>query len=377
MKKEWKIGNGEMKNLTTICFLLSDKRRTARRDKEVQEAAKALAKEGMRAYDCTGSDEAGLPLLRRGEECSEASERKPAQAVIPVRSQAEYGKDPGRKQLWDDASGLEDEPVLILTDSPVWFQVLKQLGFPAAGYLHDGNKGETFTGAAYLLEQPQEVDADSYVKIWQRLCSFPWTIAVTKRLVIREMTVGDLDDLYRLYEDPETRAFLQPPSPDREKETAILSAYIEKVYGFCGYGMWAVCGKESGSMIGRIGFEPYHGGGDAVDFGYLIRKDLRGQGLALEAAEAALQFAKEALGLTRVCIHTDARNAASVALARRLGFSEEMEKTEDPAGKIAADRSTSEESAARSMPAVDGSQKTGIRYFVKDLSATKENGYDQ
>ena len=153
------------------------------------------------------------------------------------------------------------------------------------------------------------------------------------------MVPEDLEGLYRLYEDEEARRFLEPLSEDRERELAILKAYIQKVYGFCGYGMWAVCDRRSGELIGKIGFEPYQGAGEAVDFGYIIRRDVRGRGLAAEAAEAVLGFASESLGLEKICIHTSADNVASIALAEKLGFAAE----------------------------VDADQKTGIRYFTKDL----------
>jgi len=277
--------------LKTICFLPGEAERSENRDREIREAAKGLRMDGLEVT------------------ITEERPEKP------------------------------DPETLYLTDSAETYRKLSAEGFSAAGYLHAGNRGESFEGADYLLEQPEEVDADSYVKIWQRLSGLPWTIALTERLWIREMVPEDLEELYRLYEDEEARRFLEPLSEDRERELAILKAYIQKVYGFCGYGMWAVCDRRSGELIGKIGFEPYQGAGEAVDFGYIIRRDVRGRGLAAEAAEAVLGFASESLGLEKICIHTSADNVASIALAEKLGFAAE----------------------------VDADQKTGIRYFTKDL----------
>lgn len=314
----------EMKCLTEICFVLSEEYRTPRREQEVSETKRGLETEGKRVRilepPCQEETEDGFCL-------------------------------PDGKETYGGT--------LFLADSALLFQKLSRQGLCCVGYLHDGNRDVQLEKAPYLIEQPQEVDFDSYEKIWQRLSHLPWTIAVTERLVIREMVAEDLEDLYLLYEDPEARKFLEPPSADREKEAAILASYIEKVYPFYGCGMWAVCDREDGRMIGRVGFEPYRGAGEAVDFGYLIRRDLRGRGLALEACRAALAFAGESLGMTRIGLHTDSRNLASLALAERLGFSEEKEEGE------------------QNMPVVDGSQKAGIRYFVKDLSGAEENSYDQ
>ena len=54
--------------------------------------------------------------------------------------------------------------------------------------------------------------------------------------------------------------------------------------------------------------------------GYLIRFDLRGQGLAREAGEAVLRFARQELGEERVLLYTDPANEASRRVAAALGF---------------------------------------------------------
>ncbi len=334
-------------NLRTVCFLLSPEKKTKRREREIRETAENLQQYGME--------------VKARVFASASPEGKEGVSSYGFRQEERPG-----------ASG-NCADILYLADSTAGYRKLTEAGCPAAGYLHDGNAGEQFPGAEYLLEQPEEVDADSYVKIWQRLTGRPWTIAVTERLIIREETPEDLDGRYLLY-DEEAEKFLEPPSVDRKKEREILRAYIEKVYGFYGFGMWGIFDRTSGEMIGRIGFEPYLGEGEAVDFGYLIRKDRRGEGLAKEAGSAVLRFAAESLGLEKVCIHTAENNAASIHLALQLGFHEEREKTgpgresgeNDAAGSSIPGQKDSGR-AVRTGGTVDADQKTGIRYFTKDL----------
>ena len=157
MTKKWKT-----LELKTICFLPGKAERSENRDREIREAAAGLRMDG-------------LEVTITGER-----PEKP------------------------------DPETLYLTDSAGTYRKLSAEGFCTAGYLHAGNRGESFEGADYLLEQPEEVDTDSYVKIWQRLSGLPWTIAVTRRLRIREMVPEDLEGLYRLYEDEEARRFLEP-----------------------------------------------------------------------------------------------------------------------------------------------------------------------
>ena len=62
---------------------------------------------------------------------------------------------------------------------------------------------------------------------------------------------------------------------------------------------------------------------DALEIGYWIRADATGRGLATEATAALTRVALELVGVGRVEIHVDPANAASIAIPRRLGFTEE------------------------------------------------------
>lgn len=214
----------------------------------------------------------------------------------------------------------ERERTLFLADAGWIYQKLRQEGCYAAGYMHEGNRTERFSGASYVVEEPKEIDLDSYEKIWQRASGRPWCIAKTPRLFLREMVPGDLESLYLLYEDEEARRFLEPLSEDHGKEAELLDAYIERMYPFYGFGMWAVCRRSDGLLIGRAGLSPCRQGESAVELGYLIRKDMRGQGFAREAGEAILDFARRELGQTQVDLYTDSANEASQKTAKALGF---------------------------------------------------------
>ena len=137
------------------------------------------------------------------------------------------------------------------------------------------------------------------------------------------MTAEDLDGLYRLYEDPAAVRYMKGFSDDREEEREKLLSYIEKVYGFYGYGYWAVVLKNSGDLIGRVGFGKPEGDGHDASVGYLIRKDKRHQGYGFEVTQAALEYAFHAIGMSAIDAVTDPENTASVSLLKKLGFSEE------------------------------------------------------
>ena len=208
---------------------------------------------------------------------------------------------------------------------------LLEQGLFVIGYSHKDNEGECFSGAPYIVQEPDMVDPDSYVKMYERAAGLPWTILETERCIVREFTAEDLDGIYALY-DRQACRFLEPPSDDRGREEDILRAYIDRIYGLYGFGHWAVLLKdEPGTLIGRIGYSAITSrqeqearamgipGFDA-DFGFLIGAEWRRQGIAEEVCRALLQFGLSELGFR--CIRADARNdnTASFRLLEKLGF---------------------------------------------------------
>lgn len=234
--------------------------------------------------------------------------------------------------------GVGPEDVLFLCDDGSLLRQLRESGLYAAGYLHSGNAGEKFPGAEYIIQEPDLVDPDSYVKIYEREAGLPWTILRTPRLLVREFTEDDLDSIYALYDEQAGR-FLEPPGEDREHERAVLKAYIERIYRLYGFGHWAViaagdCGPVSpGSVIGRIGFSAITADqereaaglgvtGLDADFGFLLARLCRGRGIAFEACSALLQYGFGELGFVRVRADAQEENEASLRLLSRLGFIE-------------------------------------------------------
>lgn len=225
-------------------------------------------------------------------------------------------------------AGKGDRPdhreTLFLSDSRILAQALLGRGACTAGYAHEWNQGENFSGVEYVIQEPGWVDEDSYRKIYQRLAHQPWTIAQTQRCIVRELVPDDLDALVELY-DAEACRFLEPPSGDREKRSRELCGYITRVYGLFGYGQWAVIDRKSSELIGRIGYnfvdERLRSTTHAdADFGYLIRQDHRGRGYASEVCAALLQYGFTQLGFNRISAQVSPANAISCALLTKLGF---------------------------------------------------------
>lgn len=146
-------------------------------------------------------------------------------------------------------------------------------------------------------------------------------IRETKRLILREFVPEDIDALYKLYEDAEHCRYIDGLSASKGEEKEKLESYIQYVYGFYGFGLWAVIEKESGMLIGRCGLQVEDIGGEGMlEIGYMIGRPWLRKGYGLESVRAVLCYAYEETEETKVAARIDENNAASQALAVRAGF---------------------------------------------------------
>ena len=197
------------------------------------------------------------------------------------------------------------------------------LGIPCIAYCNPDLPEQDFGGINLLLEGFDEIDWKFLDNVYARESGLPVEIARTERLLIREMTIEDLDALYRIYEDSETRRFVKGLDENRAAEEERFRAYIRYMYGLYQFGMWVVIENSSGALIGRAGFGIADYQEEAeLDLGYLIGKCWRGRGYACEACEAVLAYGKEVLGFSKVAAYIHLENAPSLGVIRKLGFRE-------------------------------------------------------
>ncbi|NLU51764.1 MAG: GNAT family N-acetyltransferase [Clostridiaceae bacterium] len=108
-------------------------------------------------------------------------------------------------------------------------------------------------------------------------------IIESNRLFLREMTTDDFDALYKVLADDENMKYY-PHTFDDTRVRNWIQRNIER-YRILGFGLWAVCLKETGEMIGDCGLTMQLIKGKILpEIGYHIRKDQQQKGYAKEAA---------------------------------------------------------------------------------------------
>ena len=227
------------------------------------------------------------------------------------------------KELLNDSfdifNAINKEQTLIISDNSLVCNYLSAKGYCVAAYIHDNNRHESFSIISYIIEGFEELDYEYLSHIYNRCMGRPQTILETDRCVLREITVEDVDSLYELYADPLVTQYIEPLYKDREREVAYTKDYIKNIYGFYGYGLWIVCLKESGTIIGRAGLEQREGI-DGLELGFVFGVPFQKQGYAYEVCRAIVSYSEQNLEQLRLYALIKSENLRSIHLCKKIGF---------------------------------------------------------
>lgn len=138
----------------------------------------------------------------------------------------------------------------------------------------------------------------------------------TERLILRPPEGQDLDAWAEMMAHPEAARFLGGPVP--RSTTWRLLATMVGSWALSGFGMFSVIEKGSGRWLGRVGpWAPE--GWPGTEIGWGLHPLAWGQGYAIEAASATIDWCFDELGWTEIIHSIAPENRASQQLAQRLG----------------------------------------------------------
>ncbi len=153
----------------------------------------------------------------------------------------------------------------------------------------------------------------------------------TSRLLLRPWRSDDAVELLPILEA--NREHLQPWIPARVANPVPVPELAKRLQSFADLfrddreWRYAMTAAHDGPLLGEIGLFPRNASGrvhfddaDRVELGYWLRRDATGGGIVHEAARTLLDAARPFREFSHCEIRCDSRNAPSVAVARRLGF---------------------------------------------------------
>jgi RimJ/RimL family protein N-acetyltransferase len=146
----------------------------------------------------------------------------------------------------------------------------------------------------------------------------------TPRLILRAHTLQDFPAMAAMWADAEVTRFILGPPATHETTWARLMRYAGH-WQMLGFGYWAVECRDTGAFFGDVGLADWRRIYDppedpAPEAGWVLARAAHGRGLAAEAMGAVLGWADATLPARRITAIFAPEHAASLAVARRLGF---------------------------------------------------------
>lgn len=224
--------------------------------------------------------------------------------------------------------GVSAKETIVIEDSDYGVEAAKAAGIACIGYINKNSANQSLKKANVLVESFNNLSTHFFEYTLQRSQGLPVYITDTKRLVIRELAISDIKEIYPIYTDPNVRKYIENIDDYMENEIEKQKAYIQNVYSFYGYGLWGVFSKTTGRLIGRCGIEnQLIDGKEEIMLSYLLDSQHWGYGYALECCNAVLKYAKEELDIHRIVAGIDFDNSRSIKTAQKLGMKLEKEFT--------------------------------------------------
>ncbi|MFL6244462.1 MAG: GNAT family N-acetyltransferase [Thermoanaerobaculia bacterium] len=145
----------------------------------------------------------------------------------------------------------------------------------------------------------------------------------TDRLLLRMLEQSDFEEYAAIHTDAEVTRFTTRTHLTRMEAWRHM-AMIAGHWHLRGFGMWGAFERDSGQLVGRVGFyEP--DGWPGFELGWTMGRASWGKGYAPEAARACLDYAFDVMKCDHVISLIDPNNVASIRVAEKIGETVEGE----------------------------------------------------
>lgn len=145
----------------------------------------------------------------------------------------------------------------------------------------------------------------------------------TERLILRPFEAADFDQHLAIMSKPEVNRHLGPLLSREDLWRRTIGGV--GMWSVVGFGTWMVVDKASGQLIGNTGFFDAHRDLEQrfegePEMGWIFDPAVHGQGIAVEACTAALDWADRELQAPAIWAIVEPGNTASFRLGAKLGF---------------------------------------------------------
>ena len=142
----------------------------------------------------------------------------------------------------------------------------------------------------------------------------------TKRLLLRRMTMKDAQDIFEYSRDPEVARHVLWSAQKHISEAKEYVRYMTKRYRDDLPSSWGIIDKESGKLVGTIGYMSLSEENASVEVGYSLARWLWGKGLMTEALRAVIDYTFDAMDINRIEAQHELTNPSSGRVMEKCGM---------------------------------------------------------
>lgn len=145
----------------------------------------------------------------------------------------------------------------------------------------------------------------------------------TARLTLRRMNRRDAQDIFAYSKDVQVARHVLWDAQRSISEARAYLRYMQRQYRLNQPASWGIVLRETGHLIGTIGFMAYSEDHNSAEVGYSLSRDYWNRGLMSEALTACLRYAFDEMELHRVEAQHELDNPASGRVMEKCGMQRE------------------------------------------------------
>ncbi len=145
----------------------------------------------------------------------------------------------------------------------------------------------------------------------------------TSRLLLRAMRMSDAGDIYAYSSDPQVARHVLWEAHQSIHQTRAYIRYVLRQYRTGSPSTFCIVLKETGCVIGTIGFMWISGENRSAEVGYSLSREYWNRGYMTEALSAVVRFGFETLHLNRIEAQHECDNPASGRVMEHVGMCRE------------------------------------------------------
>jgi [ribosomal protein S5]-alanine N-acetyltransferase len=151
----------------------------------------------------------------------------------------------------------------------------------------------------------------------------PFKNLESERLLLRQMTHADVDEVFTIRSSPELMKYVpRPLLQNKEEAKHLIDIINERIISKEGIN-WAVTIKPNNKLVGYIGHYQIKWEHFRSEIGYMFLPEVQGKGIATEAIQLLIDYGFNIMKMHSIEAVIDPENIASAKVLEKNGFVKE------------------------------------------------------